>query len=104
MGVEVIAKDRQRGKTTELIELAARDWLYIVVPNHALVSYTQDLARKMGLDIPQPITWEEFVRDRYYRHGIKGFVIDNLDLCIQQMTRVPIKAVSLTVPEPVPAR
>jgi hypothetical protein len=69
-----------------------------------MVRYTQQMAFDMGLDIPMPLTWDEFANHRYHGRGIKGFVIDNLDLCIQQMTHVPVRAVSVTVPEPVPAQ
>ena len=49
----------------------------------------------MKLEIPFPITWAEFVEKRYYGRGINSFMIDNLDLCIQQMTDVEIKTISI---------
>jgi hypothetical protein len=101
--MEVYAKPRQRGKTTDLIRLAAAEWLYIVSPDQNAARYTAEMARKMGLDIPLPITWGEFVSRRYHGRGVKGFVIDKLDMCVQQMTTVPIRAVSLNVPEPAEA-
>ena len=101
--MEVYAKPRQRGKTTDLIRLAAEEWLYIVSPDQNMARYTAEMAGKMGLDIPYPITWGEFASRHYHGPGIKGFVIDNLDMCIQQMTTVPIRAVSLNVPEPAEA-
>lgn len=95
--MKVIALDRQQGKTTELVKLAAQENLYIVCANRNMVRHTAQMARDMGLDIPFPITWDEFAAHRYYGRGIKGFVIDNLDICIQQSTAVPVRAVSLTV-------
>jgi hypothetical protein len=99
--MEVYAKPRQRGKTTDLIKLAAEEFLYIVCIDRTEVRRVADEAREMGLDIPFPLTWHEFASGLYHGHGIQGFVIDNLDLCIQQVTPAPIRAVSLTVPEPV---
>ena len=58
----------------------------------------------MGLDIPFPLTWHEFATGIYHGSGIRGFVIDNLDMCIQQVTNVPVRAVSLTDADaPIPA-
>jgi hypothetical protein len=101
--MEVYAKPRQRGKTTDLIRLAADEFLYIVCIDRHEVARVWAEAEKMGADIPQPITWDEFANHHYYGSGIKGFVIDNLDMCIQQMTTVPIRAVSLNLPEPAAA-
>ena len=63
------------------------------------------MARGMGLDIPEPLTWREFAEGRYYSRGIKGVVIDDLDTCIEQMATVPVRAVSLTDADaPVPVQ
>jgi hypothetical protein len=92
----VYARHRQEGKTTDLIGLAAEESLHIVCVNRNEVMRVAAEARKMGLDIPFPLTWQEFASGLYHGRGIKGFVIDNLDLCIQQATPIPIRAVSLT--------
>lgn len=102
--MKVIARPRQGGKTTELVRLAAEEFLYVVCPDQRQVRYVAQMARDMGLDIPLPMTWGEFLRGDYHSKGVKGFVIDNLDLCIQEMTHVPVRAVSLTDSDaPVPA-
>jgi hypothetical protein len=95
--VQVIARDRQLGKTTDLIRLAAQDWLYVVCPDRRQVQHVVRTARAMSLDIPFPLTWHEFTSGAHSGKGINGFVIDNLDHCVQGMTPVPIRAVSLTV-------
>lgn len=94
--MEVYARGRQEGKTTDLIRLAARQFLYIVCIDRREAARVAAEARAMNLDIPSPLTWGEFAAGEYYGQGIRGFVIDNLDLCVQQMTTVPVKAVSLT--------
>lgn len=98
--MEVYAKPRQRGKTTDLIKLAAEEFLYIVCIDRAEAYRVAQAAEEMELDIPFPLTWGEFINHQYYDPGVRGFVIDNLDLCIQQGSTAPIRAVSLTVPEP----
>lgn len=86
---------RQSGRTTAMIREAAEAFAYIVVPDHRQARFVADLAREMGVDIPFPLTWNEFVSGQYNRAGVRGFVIDNLDQCLQGMTRVPILAASL---------
>lgn len=77
--IQVINAPAQSGKTTELIRLAAKDWLYIVCLNYARARNTFEMARSMGLQIPFPITWDEFIGGRFCGRGIKGFLIDDLD-------------------------
>ena len=102
--MKVIARPRQGGKTTDLVKLAAEEFLYVVCPDQAQVFYVARMARDMGLDIPVPLTWEDFTEGTYNGRGVRGFVIDNLDMCIQQMTTVPVRAVSLTDADaPIPA-
>jgi hypothetical protein len=94
--VKIVTEPRQRGKTTELIRLSAEEDLYIVCANRTEAQRVAGVAREMGLSIPFPLTWGEFASRQYHGRGVKGFAIDNLDACIQQMTPVPIRAVSLT--------
>lgn len=96
--MEIYARHRREGKTTDLIRLAVAEFLYIVCPNRQMAAVTWDLARRMGLDIPQPITWAEFAGGHYYGRGIRGFAIDNLEMCVQGMTTVPIRAISVNLP------
>ena len=91
-----IVKYRQCGKTEDILKLAAEDFSYIVCPTRQDVGRLWRRIQDFGLNIPQPITWDEFVHGRYRGAGISSFVIDDLDRCIQGMTSVEIKAVSLT--------
>jgi hypothetical protein len=95
--VKIYARPRQAGKTTELIRIAADDFLYVVCPDFRQAVHVAEMAEQAGLDIPFPVTWNEFASGRFYGKGISGFLIDNLDMCVQGMARgVPVRAVSLT--------
>lgn len=99
--IHVINAPAQSGKTTELIKLAAKDWLYIVCINHARARYTFEMARSMGLKIPFPITFDDFRGGQFFGHGINGFLIDDLDEHIRYMARgVPVVAVTFTSAPP----
>lgn len=93
--MNLIIRPRQGGKTYEIIKEACKHQSYIVCINRIEVDRIFQEARQMKLEIPFPITWAEFVEKRYYGRGINSFMIDNLDLCIQQMTDVEIKTISI---------
>ena len=94
---EMIVRDRQAGKTTDLIRLAAENFAYIVCPNQRQATQIARQAKGMGLDIPFPLTADEFVRGEFYGRGIRGFLFDNLDQIMQQMAHgVPVIAASWT--------
>jgi hypothetical protein len=91
----VIAENRGRGKTTELAMIAAEDGLYMVCPDMAAARQAARAARDRGLRMNYPITWDDFVTRRYYAPGVQGFVIDDLDRCVQSMTARPVRAIAL---------
>lgn len=95
----MIARGRQEGKTTELIRIAAAEGLYVVTHTHREAYRLAREAETAGLSMPFPLLFgEEFLPGRYHAPGVRGVVIDNLDLCVAGVSKVPVRAVSLTVP------
>lgn len=94
--MEVVVDGRQTGKTTLLINWAESENLYIVCPTRGMAMSVFKLAKKQGKKIHMPISWDEFIRKAYYAKGVKGFVIDELGLCLQQSSPVPIKCVTFS--------
>jgi len=95
--MEIIYKPRQLGKTTEIIKLSAKNGGYIVCMSHSEAERVFQQARTMKLNIPFPITFHEFITGEYYGKGIKSFLIDNAEILLQQISRVPIEAISFTI-------
>lgn len=93
--MKIIYKERKKGKTTELIKLSAEHHNYIVCHSISEVYRINDEARKMGLNIPFPITYDEFIKGKYYGKGVKGFLIDNAEMLLQYITKVPITAITI---------
>lgn len=58
--MKLINKSRGTGKTTQLIYVSAITGFKIIVPNAAMAKYVEELAKKMGLKIPQPISYVEY--------------------------------------------
>lgn len=85
------------GKTTELIRLCARHGGYIVTRNQILAIDIQQHAIKLGLNIPLPITYSEFLSGKYCGKNIKNFYIDDVDVMISQFANgVNINAVTFS--------
>ena len=97
---ELVVLPRAKGKTSAAIRRAARDHLCIVAIDAREVRRVADVARAMGLDIPFPITFEEFLGGRFYSRGIRGFIVDNADYLIRYIARgVPVAMITATQDE-----
>ena len=84
------------GKTERLIELAAKDFCYIVVRSESVARQIAERAKKKGIDIPFPLTYIQFIRGNFYGRGIRCFVIDDVDALLWYLARgVRVKAFSL---------
>lgn len=95
--MEIILRPRRAGKTTEIIRKAAETFSYIVCKDREESRRVVEQAEKMGLDIPFPITVDEFIGGQFFGKGIKGFYIDNAELILERLTRgVPLKSISIT--------
>lgn len=73
------------GKTTHLIELAAAQDLCLVCADSKRIAYVQALARKKGLKIRQPLTYDQVIYDRVGPMGMRGFVFDDVDRLLQRI-------------------
>lgn len=95
--MKVISGARGTGKTTELINKAADEELYIVCFSREEADRVANHAAKIGKKIPHPITMDELIKSQFHEIGIKGFLIDNGDVLLQSLARsVPVKAVTFT--------
>lgn len=98
--MKLIARRRHEGKTEEAIKIAAEGYLYLVVINADEALRVFETAKELGLDIPYPLTFAEFIGGRFFRRGVDGFVIDNADALLRDLARgVPIEAVTFDVEE-----
>ena len=88
--MKAIIKERNEGKTLELIKIAAEQGLYIIVRNQEMAYFTRELAEKKGFKILFPITYSEFDRKAYFARNIKGFLFDDLDNYIQMISFIVI--------------
>lgn len=95
MKTKAIILQRGKGKTTELINLSAKTGEYIVCHSHS-VKHIADAAKSMGLQIPYPLSYHEFIEGRYYGKGVKGVLIDEIGSLLREISRVPVSAITLS--------
>lgn len=67
---------------------------YIVCHNRQEAQRIAKHARDLGLKIPLPLTYEEFIKGAYYGKGVKNVYIDNVEMLIRSMCRdvIPLAA------------
>lgn len=95
--MQVIHKPRGGGKTRELIELAHKNGYTIVCLNKNMKRHTKYLAKKLGLEIPEPVTVEE-VKQQKILYGKKdtGIVVDNADAILQRYLDAEVHVITVS--------
>lgn len=96
--MEIIYKKRNMGKTHDLLELANNTEGHNLIVCHGrnAVDEVWALILKNEYNLPQPITFDDFINNRYHGMSFDNFFMDNVDLCLQSMSAVGIKAITLT--------
>lgn len=87
---------RQSGKTVKAIKDCAENGGYIVCFSHEEAYRVANVASNLGYDIHFPITYIEFASGYYHAPGIKRFVIDNAELVLQAIAKVPIGMITIS--------
>ena len=84
------------GKTTQLIKIAAKHNYYMVVKDMEEARRVNTEAIKLGYDVLFPLTYREFLNNEHYKSGIKGFLIDNVDMMLQELSEGKLVGYSYT--------
>jgi hypothetical protein len=94
--MNIICRGRRTGKTIEIIKASARTWNYIVCHDLSECQRIAKIACDMNLDIPFPITFDEFIGGRFCGRNMKGLIIDNADMLLNKMARgTSVKCITL---------
>lgn len=97
--MDIIIGKRQYGKTTHIIRRSAAEWVYILTSDHKRASEIFNMAKNMNLDIPYPVTLDEYLNFGFKGSSIRrdGILIDDADQILQMMfARVPIKCITIS--------
>lgn len=95
---------RRSGKTLRLIVLSEATRTPILVSNKKRAECLIDQAKRMGFDIPEPLTLHDYMNSNKFvgRRDISenGIYIDNVDDVVKELFKdIPIKAVTFDKPD-----
>ena len=82
-------------KTTRLIEHAHNKKIYIICNSNQEAHRIKYESEKMGKFILFPLTYDDFIQGRYYARNIDSFVIDNVDMLLEHLSKVPIDIITI---------
>lgn len=95
---------RCSGKTTELIKKSAETGIYIMVLNEQRRQYVLDLSIKLGYNIPNPVTVDDYFRCKFNGSWIRrdGIYIDEAEDVLKRIfSGIPIRGMTLTTQDPI---
>ena len=99
MKTQLIIGGRGNGKTLHLIKRAHEEWLYILVRDPVTARNLFKHAKEMKLDIPFPITINEYLRSGKLKGSSArrdGILIDNInDIFLRLFDGVPVHEMTL---------
>ena len=95
--MNIIYKQRQAGKTTELVRIAD-NYNGTIVCHSASVDHVMQRATFLGCHINRPITYTEFLRKNHNVRSTKCFHIDDVDSLLRYVTDVPIETITMSMP------
>ena len=73
---------RGTGKTTKLLEYAAKHGYVLVEPTERSVKCIVDMAKKNGIDNVRVISLFDYIKQVYYGTKQQRFLIDEVDYCL----------------------
>jgi hypothetical protein len=94
--MQIIAKKRREGKTTELIMACAKAGGFLVCATQRDAHHTASIAKHLDISVPYPLTYHEFLEGRYYGSGVKVLFIDDADRLLQYLSKTPIGGISIS--------
>ena len=97
--MEIIVKSSGAGKTHQLIKTCSEQGGYIVCPTKRDCERIFAFSKGIDCKIPFPISWDEFINNRFQGKGVGKVYIDDLDRCLQQSSAVPIIAATFSKAE-----
>ena len=77
--MDIILMGRGEGKTTEFIQRSHETNTYILVTNQKRADYVFKQAKEMGYNIPYPITFDGYSRNRFVGTTIRRILVDDAD-------------------------
>ncbi|MGB2579530.1 AAA+ ATPase superfamily predicted ATPase [Elusimicrobium simillimum] len=96
--MKIITGARASGKTTELLRrLPIEGNGYIVVRSKQVAKIIFEYAQSFGLEINFPLTFNEFIENRYWGKRVDWIVIDDAEALLQYIAHPGVAIYSITI-------
>ena len=95
--MKVINSPRRSGKTTHAIKTSAETGATIVTYNEVMARLTEDQGKRLGYDIPKPISIIQYLNMK--SKPPKNIIIDELELVLSRIVGSRIELVTITKEE-----
>ena len=92
--MELIIRERQSGKTTELINISFTTKGVIICCNQRAKQHILNMATKAHKEVPPPLTYQEFLSTPNV--DIKSILIDDCEHFLEYITKTRVQAVSFS--------
>ena len=93
--MEICNLERGKGKTTYLAYRSHITQYPVVCADYTGVGVVKDIATRIGLTIPEPMTVQELLKDRSLVSS-KKFLIDEAPMVLQRLLGVNIDTITLS--------
>lgn len=93
--MEICNLEKGKGKTTYLVHRSHVTQYPIVCADYKGVGVAKDIAERIGISIPEPMTVQELLKDRSLV-GHKKFLIDEAPMVLQGLLKVDIDTITLS--------
>lgn len=93
--MEICNLERGKGKTTYLAYRSHITQYPVVCADYTGVGAVKDIATRIGLTIPEPMTVQELLKDRSLVSS-KKFLIDEAPMVLQRLLGVNIDTITLS--------
>ena len=96
--MKVICRGRGSGKTTELVKDAAKNGYTIICKNRDMKLFVIDMAKKLNLKIPEPITMDDLNPPNRYKIAGKDlkYAIDDAGEVLERMWSLKIHELTIS--------
>ena len=83
--MKIMLGGKNSGKTTKLVKVSAREKIHIICSNFQRKFNILDVAKKLKLDIPEPITLCEVVNNKLIGINDQRILIDDAEIILTRL-------------------
>lgn len=95
---KIIVSGRGAGKTEKVIRESYEKGLIIVCQNQTEAHNIFEQAKKLGLNIPEPLSVNLFKNNKFFDPKIfrEGVIVENADVILESLLSVPVETITLS--------